>query len=102
MNPKAPTYEKGLYEAGKVYEQHAEPKELQLPPLIIPDESAAQVADTATSIQQQVKQAMSQFALGKKNINSDADWNAYLDGFKQMNLQGYLDIYQKAYDSRPK
>lgn len=102
VNPKAPTFEKGLYEAGKAYEPYAEPKEMQLPPLIIPDESAAQVADTATSIQQQVKQGISQFALGKKNINSDADWQAYVNGFKDMNLQAYLDIYQKAYDSRPR
>ncbi|HEY9293842.1 MAG TPA: hypothetical protein VIP98_21390 [Microlunatus sp.] len=102
VNPKEPTYEKGLYDAGKIYEQYAEKKDLQLPPVIIPDESAAQVADTATSIQQQVKQSMSQFALGKKNIDNDADWNAYVDAFKSMDLQGYLDIYQKAYDSRPK
>jgi putative aldouronate transport system substrate-binding protein len=102
VDPKAPTYEAGLYEAGEAYEKYAEPKEMQLPPLIIPDESAAQVADTATSIKQAVQQGMSQFALGKKNINNDADWKAYTDAFTKMNLKGYLDIYQKAYDSRPK
>lgn len=102
VNPKAPTYEAGLYAAGKKYEPFAEPKEMQLPPLIIPDASAAQVADTATSIQQAVQQAMSQFALGNKNIDNDSDWNGYTDSFTKMNLKGYLDIYQKAYDSRPK
>ena len=102
VDPKAPTYEAGLYQAGKVYEQYAEPKEMQLPPLIIPDESAAQVADTATSIKQAVEQGMAEFALGKKDITNDADWNAYTDAFDAMNLKGYLDIYQKAYDSRPK
>jgi putative aldouronate transport system substrate-binding protein len=75
---------------------------MQLPPVIIPDDAASQVADTATSIQQQVKQGMSNFALGKKDIDSDADWQAYVDAFKAMNLQTYLDTYQKAYDSRPR
>ncbi|GAB3913133.1 sugar ABC transporter substrate-binding protein [Microlunatus endophyticus] len=102
VDPKAPTYEAGLYAAGKTYSKFAEPKEMQLPPLIIPDASTSQVADTATSISQAVKQGMSNFALGKKNIDNDADWNAYVDSFKAMNLQSYLDIYQKAYDSRPK
>jgi putative aldouronate transport system substrate-binding protein len=45
---------------------------------------------------------MSNFALGKKDIDSDADWQAYVDAFKAMNLQTYLDTYQKAYDSRPR
>lgn len=102
VDPKAPTYEAGLYAAGKEYEKYAEPKEMQLPPVIIPDESASQVADTATSISQAVKQGMSDFALGKKNIDSDGDWNAYVDAFNRMNLKSYLDTYQKAYDSRPK
>ena len=102
VDPKAPTYEASLWDASAAYEPFAEPKDMQLPPLIIPDESAAQVADTATSIQQQVQQGMSNFALGKKNIDSDSDWRAYLDAFKSMNLQTYLDTYQKAYDSRPK
>jgi putative aldouronate transport system substrate-binding protein len=102
VDPKAPTYEAGLYAAGKDYEKYAEPKEMQLPPVIIPDDSASQVADTATSISQAVKQGMSNFALGKKDIDNDSDWKAYVDSFAAMNLQSYLDVYQKAYESRPK
>jgi putative aldouronate transport system substrate-binding protein len=102
VDPKAPTYEAGLYAAGKQYEPFAQSKDMQLPPVIIPDDSASQVADTATSIQQQVKQGMSNFALGKKDIESDSDWQAYVGAFNGMNLKAYLDIYQKAYDTRPK
>lgn len=101
VDPKAPTYEKGLYDASKLYEPYAQPKEMQLPPLIISDADAAMVADTATSIEQHVKQSMSQFALGKKDIDNDADWQGYVDTFTNMNLQAYLDVYQKTYDSRP-
>lgn len=101
VDPKQPTYEAGLYAAGKAYEPYAEPKEAQLPPVIIPDDAASQVADTATSIQQQVKQGMSNFALGKKDIDNDRDWQSYVNAFNSMNLKSYLDTYQKAYDSRP-
>jgi putative aldouronate transport system substrate-binding protein len=45
---------------------------------------------------------MAQFSLGQKDINSDGDWKAYADSFQAMNLQAYLDIYQKAYDTRPR
>jgi putative aldouronate transport system substrate-binding protein len=102
VDPKAPTYEAGLYAAGKTYEPFAEPQDQQLPPLIIGDQDAATVADTATSVQQAVTQGMAQFSLGQKDINSDGDWKAYADSFQAMNLQAYLDIYQKAYDTRPR
>lgn len=101
VDPKAPTFEAGLYAAGKEYQPYAEPKAMQLPPVIIPDASASQVADTATAVSQAVKQGMSNFSLGKKNIDSDSDWNAYVDAFNRMNLKAYTDVYQKAYDSRP-
>lgn len=101
VDPKAPTYEAGLYAASSSYQKYAEPQDQQLPPLIIGDADSAQVADTATSVFQQVTQGMSQFALGQKDINNDADWKAYTDAFTAMNISAFLDIYQKAYDSRP-
>lgn len=102
VDPKHPTYEASLYAAGTLYKPFAQPQSMQLPPLIIPEASAASVADTATSVSQAVKQGISDFALGKKNIDSNTDWNAYTSQFNAMNLSAYLDVYQKAYDSRPK
>jgi putative aldouronate transport system substrate-binding protein len=101
VDPDAPTYEAGLYAAGQMYQEFAEPQEMQLPPLVIGDAESAQVADTATSINQHVRTHMSQFSLGQKDIDDDADWQEYVDTFDAMNVPAYLDIFQKAYDSRP-
>ena len=102
VDPDVPTYEKGLYDASEAYQPFAQPKEMQLPPVIIGDENAAQAADTATAVEQHVTQSMAAFALGEKDINNDGEWQAYLDAFQAMNLQPYLDIHQQAYESRPR
>jgi len=101
VDPKAPTYEAGLYEAGKKYEPFAYPQDSQLPPVILSTEDSAAAADLNTSITNEVKVSLAKFSLGQLDPNNDADWNAYLDRFTAMNLQAYVDIYQKAYDSRP-
>lgn len=100
-NAKNPTFQAGLYQAGKVYEPFAQPKEQQLPPVIIPAESAAQVADTATAVANQVTVNLAKFALGQLDPDSETDWKAYLDGFTAMRLDDYLAVYQKAYETRP-
>ncbi|MBA8795646.1 putative aldouronate transport system substrate-binding protein [Friedmanniella endophytica] len=102
VDPKAPTFEAGLWAAGEAYKPFAEPQDMQLPPLIIPDDSAATQADIATSVYQAVSVGLSNFSLGKKDPNNDADWQAYVAQFDAMKVQDYLDIYQKAYDTRPK
>lgn len=102
VDPDKPTFEAGLYAAGKAYEAFAQPQELQLPPLIIGDADAAAVADTATAISAAVKSNLAKFALGELDPHDDADWQGYVDQFQAMNLQTYLDIQQKAYESRPK
>ncbi|HIT74006.1 MAG TPA: extracellular solute-binding protein [Candidatus Avipropionibacterium avicola] len=102
VDPKQPTFEAGLYEAGKAYEEFAEPKEMQLPRLIFPDEDSALVADTAVAINSTIKSSLAKFSLGELDPNNDADWQRYVDEFQAMNLQPYLDIHQKVYDQMPK
>ena len=38
------------------------------------------------------------FIAGIKNPNDDADWNAYVSGFKKMGLDKLIAAYQTAYD----
>jgi putative aldouronate transport system substrate-binding protein len=102
VNPKEPTFEAGLYQAGKSYEPFAQPKEQQLPPVIIDDADAAQAAETASAVYDHVNQSMAQFALGKLDPSNSGDWQKYVDTYNAMNLQNYLDIYQRAYDKAPK
>ncbi len=101
IDPDAPSYEAGLFAAGQAYEEFAQPQEEQLAPVIIGESDAAQAADTATSIDQHVKQSIARFSLGQSDINSDSDWEEYVEAFNAMNIQAYLDIYQRAHDERP-
>lgn len=39
---------------------------------------------------------MVQFATGSKDINTE--WDTYINGFKTLQTDRYLAIYQKAYD----
>lgn len=102
VDPAAPTFEAGLYQAGKAYEKFALPQETQLPPIVFNAADSAMAADTTTAIRAEVKVALAKFALGDLDPNSDGDWQAYVEKFQSMNLNGLIDIYQKAYDSRPK
>ncbi|WP_069111090.1 hypothetical protein [Jiangella alba] len=101
IDPNAPTFEADLYTAGQAYEAFAQPKDMQLPPVIIEVADAAAVADAEVSINQHITTSISEFSLGKKDPTNDRDWNEYVDTFESMNLDGYLEIYQRAYDSRP-
>ena len=102
IDPSAPNFEAGLYKAGKEYEPFAEPQDMQLPPLIFDESAAASKADTAASIYQAVRQGIAQFAVGEKDVNDDKAWDDYKKSFDAMGLSNYLDIYQQAYDKRPK
>ncbi len=101
-NPDNPDFEQGLYEASTKYEPFAQPKDFQLQPLIFDESSAAQKADTAAAIEKHVKQNLAKFAVGELDINDDAAWNGYTSAFDAMGMKQYLELYQKAYESRPK
>jgi len=90
-----------LYYDSKVYAKHKQPKELQLPPLIFDEATAASNADIALALKNHVTQSMAQFATGKLDIDDDNVWKTYVGKIDQMNLALYLKNYQKAYDSRP-
>ncbi len=101
-DPKNPDLEKTLFDATAAYEPFAEPREMHLPRLIFSESAAGQQADTAASIQVHMRQTIAEFATGKRDINSDADWQNHLDTLGKMGLTGYLNLYQEAYDSRPR
>jgi hypothetical protein len=42
------------------------------------------------------------FVMGTKNINSDADWNAYINQINELNLDGVLKTKQSAYERNSK
>ena len=53
-------------------------------------------------ITEYVSTSRTDFIVGTKNINSDADWNAYIKEFSNMNLSEMLKVKQDAYDRMQK
>ncbi|GAA2101948.1 extracellular solute-binding protein [Microlunatus panaciterrae] len=102
IDPKKPDFEKDLYEASVGYKPFAEPEDMQVPPLLFDESAAAQKADTAAAIQTHVKQSLAKFSVGELDINDDKAWSDYTKKFDAIGLKAYLDIYQQAYDKRPK
>lgn len=49
------------------------------------------------NINKYIEENIVQFVTGSKNV--DKDWNHYLNGFQTLQIDRYLEIYQKAYDA---
>lgn len=49
-------------------------------------------AELKTTLEEYVRASYSSFILGKIDINSDEDWQNYLDGLEERGLSTYLDI----------
>ncbi|MFD0670808.1 extracellular solute-binding protein [Cohnella sp. GCM10027633] len=89
-------YERRLYEATALYDGH-EPKETY------PSWSAwldPDVADEVSILQANLKnwidQNVIQFVMGEKSL--DKDWNAYVQGLRDVGADRYLAIMQQSYD----
>lgn len=80
------------------YYPNREDKSMQLPPPAFPKEQA--VGQMETTITSYVDQMIAKFVLGRSDVNSDGDWNGYLNSFKQQGLDQYLKLYQDAYDHK--
>jgi putative aldouronate transport system substrate-binding protein len=91
-------YSRRLFDATKNNYDGKQPKEF-FPHWAVwmdPD-SADQAGMMQTNINNYVEQNQLQFITGSKNL--DKDWDDYVKGFDGLNLKGYLDLMQKAYDA---
>lgn len=66
--------------------------------LIYNEEEEEVRADCFTSLQKVVKTGRAEFATGVRDINSDADWNAYISEFYAAGANEMLAAAQSAYD----
>ncbi|SEO51031.1 hypothetical protein [Paenibacillus sp. OV219] len=82
-----------LLETMKNYAGH-QPKEVYPGAIYMEDAQNQKFALLKTNIEQYMKQWTAQFILGNKSV--DKDWQAYLDGFKKLDLDGYLKVAQDA------
>lgn len=92
-------YGKRLNDVSKEYEPYHS-KEQYPNGLFIALEDADLSAQIKTTLVEYVKSNMAQFITGSKDINKE--WDNYVKGLEGMQLNQYLEIYQKAYDSANK
>lgn len=88
--------EPSLYQASKLFESHQIPEDRYFAEPVYDTDQAAQVGELSTNLSTYYTQAVAQFCLGHKDINSDADWTAYKDKFNQIGVETYLKIQTDA------
>jgi putative aldouronate transport system substrate-binding protein len=69
-----------------------------LPPLKYSMADAVRISDPVTNINEYVNQSVAEFTTGARDINNDADWNAYLRELNNMGLQQWLSVAQATYN----
>ncbi|MFD2611163.1 extracellular solute-binding protein [Paenibacillus gansuensis] len=93
-------YERRLYDATMLYKGH-EPKELlPLWSIWMDPETIDEASILQTNIKKYIEENALQFITGNKDLNKD--WDNYVKGLQSLNLDRYLEILQKAYDSSAK
>ncbi|WP_411268136.1 extracellular solute-binding protein [Paenibacillus sp. PL91] len=90
-------YERRLYQATLLYQGH-EPKELfPLWAIWVDSAEVDEASILQTNIKSYIEQSALQFVTGNKSL--EKDWDAYVKGLKDLKIDRYLEILQKAYDA---
>lgn len=63
------------------------------------EDALADVALYETDLKNQMTMAVTEFAMGVRDVNDDAAWNKYLEELDSMGLSAYLKICQETYDA---
>jgi putative aldouronate transport system substrate-binding protein len=93
-------YERRLHQATLLY-QGKEPKDLfPIWALWIDPADIDEASILQTNIRTYIDQNSLQFVTGNKDLNKD--WDAYVNGLKDLKLDRYLEILQKAYEATSK
>jgi putative aldouronate transport system substrate-binding protein len=71
------------------------PQSLFIPPLTLNDADNARVADIDASLETYKTQAFVEFITGKRNIESNADWNTYIAELDRLGSVDLIRIMQK-------
>lgn len=58
------------------------------------------VTDYSATINDYIKATDTEFVMGRKNINDDSEWQAYLDQLDSMGLQDYIEMLYTYYGLR--
>ncbi|MGI6174016.1 MAG: extracellular solute-binding protein [Christensenellales bacterium] len=89
-------YECRLHNETAKYVSHRPDK--VFPPLYMSEDDSNEITRVKTSINNYRDEMITQFIIGNYDIDSDADWQMYLDGLEGFEASYYLDILQRNYD----
>lgn len=89
-------YERRLYNATEKYDGFEPEEEFNFEAAWVDPEDAEEVSLLKININKYIEENMVQFITGSKDI--EKDWDSYVDGFKALEVDRYLEIYQEAYD----
>ena len=75
------------------------PVDIIAKPFSLSQQEEEDIALTATNVETYREKAYVDFCKGETlDINSDADWNAYINELNKLGLKEYIAAHQKAYD----
>lgn len=66
------------------------------------EEVGTEFGEINSNLKNYVGQAYVSFIMGNTDINSDDDWNAYLDGLNAVGLERFLEVIQSVAENRVK
>jgi len=92
-------FERRLFEATELYDGKESDAMFPYWNLWIPAEEASDLSTLTTNIESNVATATAEFITGVRDPNSDADWDAYLQGLDGLGVDRYVEIWQTAYDA---
>ncbi|MGO4542195.1 extracellular solute-binding protein [Paenibacillus sp. 2TAB19] len=90
-------YERRLMEATKLYDGHEPDEVLSVESLWIHPDEADEVNFLQINLKNYVEEYALQFITGNQKL--DEDWESYVKGLHDLNVDRYVAIMQKAYDS---
>jgi putative aldouronate transport system substrate-binding protein len=83
------------YQTALDHQKYAKPESMFIPPLALSDTDATRLSDINATLNPYKDQAFVEFITGARNINSDADWNAYLADLDRLSSKEVLTIIRK-------
>ena len=92
-------YERRLFEATEPYAEQSPDAAFPYWNVWVPAEDSAELSTAQTNVENLVLQADAEFITGVRDIDSDADWQAFQDELAANGAERYVQIYQEAYDA---
>lgn len=92
-------FERRLFQATELYEGKESDAIFPYWNLWVPVEEANELSTLTTNIESNVATSTAEFITGVRDPESDADWDAYLQGLQGLGVDRYVEIWQAAYDA---